>query len=204
MRCAARNRYDAVPFWSNTLARTEQQIGSNEWAVAESRRRTVARSCPTTHLSLDLPPNFYQVHLSAPWSGLDVIGSSVAGTPWVVLGQNRFVTWGETTTGFDVTDTYLEQLVPNPASPSGLSSLYQGQMENVIPIPVTFKANALDGLANGPNTLVTIPAGGPVPAVVLDLRRNNGPVIANLGGGKFLSVQYTGFSGTRNSRRFAC
>ncbi len=199
-----RSRFDAVPFLKNTLARTEQQIGSNEWAVAGSRTRDgrpLVANDP--HLSLDLPPNFYQIHLSAPWSGLDVIGSSVAGTPWVVLGQNRFVTWGETTTGFDVTDTYLEQLVPNPASPSGLSSLYLGQMENVIPIPVTFKANALDGLANGSDTLVTIPPGGPVPAVVLTIpRRNNGPVIADLGGGKALSVQYTGFSGTRELETF--
>ena len=98
----------------NTLTRTEQQIGSNEWAVAGWRTkdgRPLVANDP--HLSLDLPPNFYQMHLSAQKDGLDAIGSSVAGTPWVVLGQNQYVTWGETTTGFDVTDTYLEQLVPD-------------------------------------------------------------------------------------------
>ncbi len=57
---------------------------------------------------------------SARQDGFDAIGSSVTGTPWVVLGQNRRVTWGETTTGFDVTDTYIEQLVPDASSPSGL------------------------------------------------------------------------------------
>jgi len=34
-----RQRYEAVPFLKNTLTRTEQQIGSNEWAVAGWRTR---------------------------------------------------------------------------------------------------------------------------------------------------------------------
>ncbi|MCJ7453486.1 MAG: penicillin acylase family protein [Steroidobacteraceae bacterium] len=199
-----RGRYERVPFLKNTLARTEQQIGSNEWAVAGWRTkdgRPLISNDP--HLSLDLPANFYQVHLNANKDGLDAIGSSVAGTPWIVLGQNQYVTWGETTTGFDVTDTYLEQLVPDASSPSGLSSLYMGAPEHVIPIPVTFKVNLRDGLGNGPDTVVALPPGGSIPAVVLTIpRRNNGPVVADLGGGQVISVQYTGFSGTRELETF--
>ncbi len=199
-----RRRYDAVPFLKNTLSRTEQQIGSNEWAVAGWRTkdgRPLVSNDP--HLSLDLPPNFYQIHLSAQKDGLDSIGSSVAGTPWVVLGQNQFVTWGETTTGFDVTDTYLEQLVPDASSPSGVSSVYQNTLEHVIPIPVTFKVNRMDGLGNGADTVVALPPGGGIPAAVLTIpRRNNGPIVADLGGGRVISVQYTGFSGTRELETF--
>ncbi|HEX7374002.1 MAG TPA: penicillin acylase family protein, partial [Steroidobacteraceae bacterium] len=199
-----RNRYEAIPFLKNTLTRTEQQIGSNEWAVAGWRTkdgRPLVSNDP--HLSLDLPPNFYQVQIRANKDGLDAIGSSVAGTPWIVLGQNQYVTWGETTTGFDVTDTYLEQLVPDPSSPSGLSSLYKGAPEHVIPVPVSFKVNLMDGLGNGPDTVVTLPPGNGIPAVVLTIpRRNNGPVVADLGGGKVISVQYTGFSGTRELETF--
>jgi penicillin amidase len=199
-----RRRYERVPFLKNTLTRTEQQIGSNEWAVAGWRTkdgRPLVANDP--HLSLDLPANFYQVHLNASKDGLDAIGSSVAGTPWIVLGQNQYVTWGETTTGFDVTDTYLEQLVPDPSSPSGLSSIYMGAPEHVIPIPVTFKVNLMDGLGNGPDTVVTLPPGGGIPAVVLTIpRRNNGPIVADLGGGQVISVQYTGFSGTRELESF--
>jgi penicillin amidase len=199
-----RQRYEAVPFLKNTLTRTEKQIGSNEWAVAGWRTkdgRPLVSNDP--HLSLDLPANFYQIHLNASQGGLDVIGSSVAGTPWVVLGQNQFVTWGETTTGFDVTDTYLEQLVPDGSSPSGLSSLYKGAPEHVIPIPVTFKVNLRDGLANGADTVVALPPGNGIPAAVLTIpRRNNGPIVASLGGGKAISVQYTGFSGTRELETF--
>ena len=199
-----RKRYEAVPFLKNTLTREEQQIGSNEWAVAGWRTRDgrpLVANDP--HLSLDLPANFYQVHLSTKRDGLDAIGSSVAGTPWIVLGQNRFVTWGETTTGFDVTDTYLEQLVPDAGSPSGVSSVYKGTLEHVIPVPVAFKVNLLDGLGNGPDTVVAVPPGGGIPAAVLTIpRRNNGPIVADLGGGQVISVQYTGFSGTRELETF--
>lgn len=199
-----RRRYEAVPFLKNTLTRTEQQIGSNEWAVTGSKTkdgRPLVANDP--HLGLDLPATFYQLHLVAKQGGLDAIGSSVTGTPWVVLGQNRNVTWGETTTGFDVTDTYLEQLVPDATSPSGVSSLYMGNLEHVIPVPVTFKMNLRNGLGDGADTVITVPAGGGVPAAVLTLpRRNNGPVIADLGGGKVITVQYTGFSGTRELDTF--
>jgi len=199
-----RRRYEAVPFLKATLTRTEQQIGSNEWAVAGWRTRDgrpLVSNDP--HLSLDLPPNFYQLQLHTATDGLDTIGSSVAGTPWVVLGQNRYVTWGETTTGFDVTDTYLEQLVPDSSSPSGLSTLYMNTLEHVIPVPVTFKANLMNGLGDGPNTVVTLPAGNGIPAVVLTVpRRNNGPIVADLGGGMAISVQYTGFGPTRELETF--
>jgi penicillin amidase len=154
------------------------------------------------HLSLDLPPNFYQVHLVGHTDGFDAMGSSVAGTPWIVLGQNRRVTWGETTTGFDVTDTYQEQLVPDPTSPSGLSSLYMGVPEHVIPVPVTFRANLRDG--GSPDTVVALPPGGPIPPAVLIIpRRNNGPIVDfNPANGVAISVQYTGFSATRELETF--
>lgn len=191
-----RQRYQAVPFLKRTLERAERQIGSNEWGVAGWRTRDgrpLVANDP--HLSLGLPPNFYQLQLNTKQDGLDVIGDSIAGVPWVLLGQNQYAAWGLTTTGFDVTDWYLEQLVPDATSPSGYSSLYQGRLEHVIPIPVTFKANAMNGTAD---TIVTVPPGGGIPAYVLTIpRRNNGPIVANLGGGQAISVQWLGFSGTR-------
>jgi penicillin amidase len=186
-----------------TLSRAERQIGSNEWAVAgrftRNGRPLVAND---PHLSLDLPPNFYDLQITTIKDGLDAIGSSVAGTPWIVLGQNRYVTWGETTTGFDVTDTYQEQVAPDPRSPSGLSTVYQGQLEPVIPLPITFKVNLRDGGA--PDTVVPVPAGGAIPPVVLIVpRRNNGPIVQlDQATGVAISVQYTGFSGTRELETF--
>lgn len=198
-----RSRIERVPFLKRTLERTERQIGSNEWAVSgryTRNGRPIVANDP--HLSLDLPPNFHQLHIKTVRDGLDAIGSSVAGTPWIVLGQNRFVTWGETTTGFDVTDTYQEQVVPDPTSPSGLSTLYQGTLEHVIPVPLSFRFNAIgDGV---PDTLVTVPPGGPVPPVALIVpRRNNGPIVdLDQSTGAAISVQYAGFSGTRELETF--
>ena len=204
------SRFRAVPFLRNTLTRTEQQIGSNEWAVAGHRTvdgRPLVANDP--HLSLDLPPNFYQIHLVTK-DGLDVIGSSIAGAPWVVLGQNADVTWGETTTGFDVTDTYQERIQALPPDASGLPrfvTYYQGRPEPVTVIPVTFKANRVgDGIKDN---VAAVPPGGAIPPVVLTVpRRNNGPIVdldvdGATGAGTAISVQYTGFSGTRELQTFA-
>jgi len=204
-----KRRYDGVPFLRNTLQRTELQIGSNEWAVAGSRTvdgRPLVANDP--HLSLDLPANFYQVHLVSRKDGLDAIGSSIAGAPFIVLGQNRHVTWGETTTGFDVTDTYQERIQALPPGANGLPqfvTFYQGVAEPVTVIPVTFRVNMVgDGQ---PDNLV-VASGGAIPPVVLTVpRRNNGPIIdlqvdPATGAGTAISVQYTGFSGTRELETF--
>ncbi|HET9694431.1 MAG TPA: penicillin acylase family protein [Steroidobacteraceae bacterium] len=201
-----RRRYEAVPFLRQTLQRTEQQIGSNEWAVSGALTRDgrpLVANDP--HLGLDLPPTFYQIHLVGRTDGLDAIGSSVTGTPWVVLGQNRHVTWGETTTGFDVTDMYVDQLAPAPGTQSGLVSVHQDGTGAVTRIALSFKANLRDGLGNGADTVVTIPATpqNKLPADVLTLaRRNHGPVVASVGGGKVVTVQYTGFGATRELDTF--
>lgn len=204
-----KRRYEGVPFLKQALKRTELQIGSNEWAVAGSRTvdgRPLVANDP--HLGLDLPATFYPVHLVAHMSGLDAIGSSIAGAPYVVLGQNRHVTWGETTTGFDVTDTYQERIQALGPDASGLPrfvTYYQGSPEPVTVTPVTFRVNVLgDGLKDN---LVTA-SGGAIPPVVLTIpRRNNGPIVdldidPATGAGTAISVQYTGFSGTRELETF--
>jgi penicillin amidase len=198
-----RGRMERVPFLRQTLQRREQQVGSNEWAVSgrftRNGRPLVAND---PHLSLNLPPNFYDLQLSTIRDGLNVIGSSVAGTPWIVLGQNRSVTWGETTTGFDVTDTYQEQVVPDPGSPSGLSTLYKGGLEHVIPVPLAFRVNVVgDGVADD---IVPVPSGGAIPPVALIVpRRNNGPIVdLDQATGRAISVQYTGFGATRELETF--
>ena len=43
---------------------------------------------------------------------MDVIGATLPGTPFVVLGRTPDVAWGFTNTGPDVQDLYLEQIDP--------------------------------------------------------------------------------------------
>jgi len=102
----------------------------------------------------------------------------------------------------DVTDTYLEQVQPDPAAPSGLATVYKGQLEPVMAIPEVFKTN--NPAASQDDDLTVVPPGGAIPADTLIVpRRNNGPIILlNQAAGAALSVQYSGFSGTRETDTF--
>ena len=94
--------------------------GSNNWVVHGSRTvsgKPLLANDP--HLALSSPAIWYVAHLQAPagqWPGgqshpaLDVIGATLPGLPFVVLGRTQGVAWGFTNTGPDVQDLYLEQL----------------------------------------------------------------------------------------------
>jgi penicillin amidase len=165
--------------------------GSNEWAVAGSRTtsgRPIVANDP--HLSLSAPSTFYPIALRAP--GLDVAGEGFAGAPGVIVGHNRDIAWGATVNPMDVTDVYQEHVVPDPTSPSQLSTTYKGQLEHIVPIPETFRYNSGATLVTADPNTDHVP-----PATLIVPRRNNGPIveldIQNQAG---LSIQYTGFSAT--------
>ncbi len=197
-----RERASRVPLLARALEPADEAQGSNEWAVSGAHTvdgRPLLANDP--HLALDTPATFFQNHLVAVQPQIDVIGASFAGSPYVILGQNERIAWGATTNPMDVTDTFQEQVVPDPTSPSGLSTMYLGTPEHVIPIPVEFRVNPLDGI---PDNLAVVPPGGPIPPAVLIVpRRNQGPIVAlDAATGFALSVQYTGFSGTREAETF--
>jgi penicillin amidase len=190
-----------VPLLRQALSHDRAQTGSNQWAVSgplAAGGHPLLANDP--HLGLDAPSTFYPVHLQA--GETDAVGSGFAGTPGVIVGNNRFISWGATVNPMDVTDTYAEQLRPDPTSPSGLSTVYQGQLEHVIPIPETFRQN--NPGSGAADNLTVVPAGGAIPPATLIVpRRNNGPIIQlDQAAGTALSVQYTGFSATRELDTF--
>ena len=69
-------------------------------------------------------------------------------------------------------------------------------------LPQVFRANTPGDGAQ--NNVVTVPPGGAIPAAVLIVpRRNDGPVITfNQAAVTAISVQYAGFSGTREMQAF--
>jgi penicillin G amidase len=164
--------------------------GSNEWAVAGTNTitgRPIVANDP--HLSLSAPSTFYPIALRAP--GLDVAGEGFAGAPGVIIGHNRNIAWGATVNPMDVTDFYQEKVVGDPASPSGLSTVYLGQPEPIVAISQTFLYNDGGTLVRAGST------DGVPPSTLIVPRRNNGPIVQlDLGQGSALSVQYTGFSAT--------
>jgi penicillin G amidase len=190
-----------VPLLARALEGDRSKGGSNEWAVSG---RVAAGGHPLVandpHLALDAPSTFYPIHLKA--GETDAIGSGFAGAPGVIVGHNRFIAWGATVNPSDVTDVYAEQVRPDPSSPSGLATVHQGQLEPVVPIPEVFRQN--NPTSGTPDDLTVVPPGGAIPQATLVVpRRNNGPIIQlDQAAGTALSVQYTGFSATREIDTF--
>ena len=110
--------------WAADIGNVEGK-GSNNWVLPGSRTRSgkpLLANDP--HLGLSAPAIWYFAHLQAPAGkaadgstlpGMDVIGATLPGLPFVVLGRTDKVAWGFTNTGPDVQDLYLEQI--NPANP---------------------------------------------------------------------------------------
>jgi penicillin amidase len=175
-------------------------IGSNEWGVGRAlgaNGRPIIANDP--HLSLTTPSTFYPVGLEAP--GLNVFGSSFPGVAFVVIGHNKHVHWGATTNRMDVTDTFVELLVFDENGQPA-ATLFQNNPEPVELIPEQFFFNA-------GGFLVQAPPGGDIPAATIIVpRRNNGPIIELLSPPApnavipALSLQYTGFSATRELDTF--
>ena len=118
---------NAVAQWSQDWVRdvgTLDGKGSNNWVVPGSRTasgKPLLANDP--HLALSAPAIWYFAHLKAPvaeaggvrYPALDVIGATLPGMPFVVLGRTKGVAWGFTNTGPDVQDLYLEEIDPNNA-----------------------------------------------------------------------------------------
>lgn len=174
--------------------------GSNEWAVA-GRHTTTNRPMMANdpHLALDVPATFTPIVLRA--GRINVAGHSFAGTPGVILGHNDRIAWGATKVGFDVTDVYQEQVVPDSRAPAGLAVMIRGQREFLFPIVQVFRQN---NIGNGTmNDVTVVPAGGPIPPATLIVTRRNAPIIAlDTSTGIALSVQTTGFYATRELETF--
>ncbi len=114
--------------WADELTRnagTNEGKGSNNWVLAGTRTvsgKPLLANDP--HLGLSAPAIWYFAGMQAPAgqasdgtpiAAIDVVGATLPGLPFVVLGRTNRVAWGFTNTGPDVQDLYLEQI--DPADP---------------------------------------------------------------------------------------
>ncbi len=106
------------------------EVGSNNWVVAPER--TVdgnALLSNDPHLGMSQPATWYLAHLDGTTNGsgeIHTAGTTFAGLPWVIVGQNESIAWGLTTTVFDFSDVYVEELVTDGGgSPTGV--MFQGR-----------------------------------------------------------------------------
>ncbi|MFO0685724.1 MAG: penicillin acylase family protein [Sandaracinus sp.] len=114
---AARGFFDRLDERWSRLGYGDEHRGSNNWLVAASltaNGHPILSNDP--HLSLISPPIWWYAHLNtthaqaAAEQAVDVEGVAFAGLPGVVLGFNQHLAWGATTTGYDVTDVYQEDI----------------------------------------------------------------------------------------------
>jgi len=94
--------------------------GSNDWVVSGEHTVTGKPLLSNDmHLGHQMPNIWYEAHL---WSGnIDVVGVTLPGMPYVIVGHNQRVAWGFTNVGPTVTDVYVENFNAQGAyqTPSG-------------------------------------------------------------------------------------
>jgi penicillin amidase len=119
------------------------RAGSNNWAVSgahsASGKPLVSNDM---HLGLRMPDVWYEagLHLSGTPAGsppLDVVGFTLPGVPWVLVGRNAHVAWSFTNLGGDVQDVRIEHLRGSGSSlqfeqPDGTWSPVQHHTEQIV------------------------------------------------------------------------
>lgn len=84
-------------------------IGSNSWVVSgkhTSSGKPIVANDP--HLSNSTPSVWYLANLKG--SDLDVQGATFPGLPFVVIGRNKYISWGMTNMLADTQDIFIERL----------------------------------------------------------------------------------------------
>ncbi len=85
---------------------------SNEWALSAGETRTGgAILANDPHLGLNSPTLWYLSRVRTPT--MNLVGVTVPGVPFHILGHNGTIAWGMTTTGSDVQDLFIERIDPD-------------------------------------------------------------------------------------------
>ena len=81
--------------------------GSNDWVVSGAHTVTGKPLLSNDmHLGHQMPNLWYEAHLRS--GALDVVGVTLPGMPFVIVGHNQRIAWGFTNVGPTVTDVYIE------------------------------------------------------------------------------------------------
>jgi penicillin amidase len=82
--------------------------GSNNWVVSGAHTVTGKPLLSNDmHLDLRLPNAWYEAHLIC--GDFNVVGVTLPGVPYVIVGHNRYIAWGFTNLGPAVEDVYIEK-----------------------------------------------------------------------------------------------
>jgi penicillin amidase len=143
---------------------------SNAWAVAPEKSATGAAILASDpHLRPQMPSIWYEAHLCG--DGLDVVGATMPGVPFVLIGHNQSIAWGITASMVDTQDLFVERTSPeHPGqyeTPAGWEPLsvrreeirVRGRAEPILEqIQETRHGPALSPLLTGETRLLTVQA----------------------------------------------
>ena len=118
------------------------QLASNVWVVSGDHSQTgkpILANDP--HLGFQAPILWYLAAISAP--GLEVAGGTVPGVPFHLLGHNRRIAWGLTTTQSDTMDLFIER------------PLGDGYLTPDGPVPFTLRTEVIK-VRHGPDVTITV------------------------------------------------
>ena len=105
-----------LPSPAANFGRPELVPGSNNWVVSGAHTVTGKPMLSNDmHLGHQMPNLWYEAHLRA--ADYDVIGVTLPGVPFVIVGHNRRVAWGFTNVGPTVEDLYIEAFNDQGALP---------------------------------------------------------------------------------------
>jgi penicillin amidase len=83
-------------------------VGSNNWVISGAHTVTGKPLLSNDmHLEYRLPNNWYEAHLVC--GDYDVVGVTLPGIPYLIVGHNRYVAWGFTNVGPAVEDVFIEK-----------------------------------------------------------------------------------------------
>lgn len=91
------------------LQKKGTQFGSNAWAVNGSKTDSgLPILAGDPHMGLSIPGYWYEVSYHTP--NHQISGATIPGSPFVVLGQNKYLAWSMTNIMSDDTDFFSEQI----------------------------------------------------------------------------------------------
>jgi len=91
-----------------SVAEGDLRPGSNNWVISGAHTVTGKPMLSNDmHLDLRMPDTWYEAHLTA--GDYDVVGVTLPGVPYVIVGHNQHVAWGFTNLGPNVEDLYVEK-----------------------------------------------------------------------------------------------
>ncbi|MEJ6472778.1 penicillin acylase family protein [Pseudoalteromonas piscicida] len=102
----------AQVFWQDSVrpfVEPKSFIGSNSWVLSGMHTQTgLPMLANDPHLTNSLPSIWYLASLRG--KNLDVMGATIPGFPFVMIGKNKNIAWGMTNMMADTQDLYLEKI----------------------------------------------------------------------------------------------